>query len=314
MIDLAGCYRGKRVLVTGDLGFKGRYLKAALTKLDAITSGFDIGRLRGQIQDIRLPWMIRGMVEVFRPDVIFHLAAQAFVPVGYTNPALTFETNAMGTVNLLEAVRLHAPNAVAVIVTTDKVYGSTNDREADERWPLSGSCPYSASKVMAEEAVRAYHASYGLTLATARAGNVIGGGDWGTGRLMPNVIRALREGKTVSVYNPRAVRPWQYVEDVIDGYLRLGAFLAGRPTYFTGSAFNFGPTNHYTVAQVVQEVIRSWGSGSWEWTRVPLHEVEELRIDSSKARSVLGWEPKETLESMIVKTVTSYEAGCKEGV
>lgn len=305
MIDL-GRFKGATVLVTGASGFKGMHLAAALRSLGANVVGFSLPR------DIRSKSTVQGTVEATQPDFVFHLAAQAFVPRGFTDPVWTFETNTLGTVNLLEALRSLKKPCAVVVVTTDKVYGGPLDGCPTcghvEEDPLIGCCPYAASKVGAEHAVAAYRTIFAkeglITVATARAGNVIGGGDWGEGRLVPNAIRALRAKKPITVWHADAVRPWQYVEDVVRGYLMLGAALKAEPSF--EGAWNFGPTNHYTVLEVVEHLIAAWGEGTWEAAPKTFHEVSELRIDSTKARQRLGWEPLWALNDMIEATVKAY--------
>lgn len=312
-------YHGKRVLVTGNVGFKGRHLVEKLRNIGSEVRGFDIAdNLLNDCGDVRDFDKIASRVHYFRPDFIFHLAAQAFVPVGFDEPLRTFETNAQGTVNLLEAIRTKLERCAVVVVTTDKVYGDAkSDDYFDERDLLRPRCPYSASKIAAEHAVAAYRDAYWrdgkIAVATARAGNVIGPGDWGAGRLIPNAVKALRAGTPAPCYNPHAVRPWQHVEDVIDGYLRLGAALYERADRGLGfrfaSAWNFGPDEHHTVSEVLEAVCKSWGSAArWSLTPTTLHEVSELRIDSSKARGLLNWKPKWTFEKMIDETVKWYKA------
>lgn len=318
MIDF-NVYAGKRVLVTGSSGFKGSALFDALVKLGATVAGYDVRR--SIIEDVRDAERLRQVVEVVSPSIVFHLAAQAFVPVGYGRPQKTFATNAQGTVNVLEAVRVAAPDAAVVVVTTDKVYGdpgvwhfggsvSHGVRAASEVDLLRGRCPYSTSKVLAEEAARCYRESYDMLVATARAGNVIGPGDFGEGRLVPNAVDALRTGRPIPVFNERAVRPWQFLDDVIDGYLRLGAVLLAdsrRSDSPFASAFNFGPVDHHTVGEVVEEVIRAWGSGRWERVATSLREVDALWISSAKARQMLGWRSRVSFEEMITHTVRWYK-------
>lgn len=311
-LALFDCYRGARVLVTGSSGFKGRWLTNALRDLRADVTGYSLP------DDVRSPSFLAYVVKEVKPDFVFHLAAQAFVPRGFTDPQETFETNVMGTVNLLEALRRAARPCAVVVVTTDKVYGGAraDGRAHIETDPLVGCCPYAASKVGAEHAVAAYRTLFArepfrIAVATARAGNVIGGGDWGEGRLIPNAIRALREDKPITIWNPAAVRPWQFVKDVVDGYLRLGfALTASRELNGVDAqgAWNFGPLHHYTVKEVVEKVIAAWGSGSWVQGSTTLHEVEELRIDSTKAYVNLGWTPMWTLDAAIKEIVEWHKS------
>ena len=293
-------YEGKRVLVTGSSGFVGSHLRKRLLELGAAVGEFDLART--VFEDVRGPATVRRWVAKWEPHLLIHLAAQAFVPRGFTDPQLTFETNAQGTVNVLDAVRSAAPHCPVLVVTSDKTYGETGPTPARENSILSPTCPYSASKVAAEAACDLYRAIYGLRVATARAGNIIGPGDhFGVGRLVPNAIEALREKRPVPVYNPRAVRPWQFIEDVIEGYLLLGERLLSDPA--AARPWNFGPRDHHTVAEVVSLVIESWGEGRFELVRSELREVNELRIDSSRAREILGWIPKWSFEDMIRETI-----------
>jgi CDP-glucose 4,6-dehydratase len=199
-----------------------------------------------------------------------------------------------------------------VVVTTDKCYAPGHVGAYHESSPLGGRCPYSASKAAAEHAVTAYQLGYFapdhvIRVATARGGNVIGPGDWGKGRLVPNAVRALKVGRPVSVFNKNAVRPWQFVEDVIDGYIMLGAALDGPagPRYVGG--WNFGPDRHYTVPQVVEQLIKCWGYGSWEFVQTELRETEHLEIDSTAARERLGWRPKFSLDEALKLTAYWYK-------
>jgi len=303
VIDLA-IYNGKRVLVTGHTGFKGTWLVKSLENLGAQVTGFSLP------DDIRSRIALRSCVARTKPEFVFHLAAQAFVPVGFKDPIETFETNTLGTANLLEALRIADRPCTCIIVTTDKCYARGGFEAHGEADPLGGHCPYSASKAAAEHVVTAYRDGFfapehRIQVATARAGNVIGGGDWGEGRLVPNAIRALLAGKPVPVFNPGAVRPWQYVEDVIDGYLRLGAALA-QDLAFLGS-WNFGPIEHHSVMEVVTAIINEWGSGMWDLVKTDLREIDHLRIDSFDARSRLLWDPKYDFDRMIKTTVAWYK-------
>lgn len=309
MISL-DCYHGAKVLVTGHAGFKGTHLSVALEALGATVYGYD----RVNDHDVRDAVKLVETLARIEPDFVFHLAAQAFVPVGWEDPLTTFQTNAQGTVNLLEALRRWHGVCSVVVVTTDKVYGEGNggglfQYAFHETDPLVGLCPYSSSKVAAEHAVAAYRALLPRKrIATARAGNVVGPGDWGRGRLVPNAVRALHSGIPIPVFHEGSVRPWQYVEDVIDGYLRLGAALHRGGADFEGP-FNFGPEKHHTVREVVERVLDCWGSGSWAKVETPLHEVNELRVASVKARHLLGWRPRWSFDEMIEKTIKWYRDG-----
>lgn len=315
MINLA-CYRGETALVTGSSGFVGGHLCRRLVELGARVEPFDLATG----QDLRI-WPDVSAAIDRQPRFVFHLAAQAYVPEGFAAPRDTFYSNTWGTVNLLEALRvLHRGPCAVVAVTTDKVYGQSASPAA-EGWPLDGSCPYSASKVMAERAVACYRRAYfvpqdhKIAVATARAGNIIGPGDSpGFGRLVPDALEALRTGQPIPVYHAAAVRPWQAIWDVVDGYVLLGAALTSSNRAACAGAFNFGPHDHHTVIEVVERLINAWGSGTWIEVRRELHEVDELRISSSKAALLLGWHPRWTFEDTITATVRAYQAErCREG-
>ena len=302
---MRSAYADRKVFVTGHSGFKGQHLIARLRQLGAETHGYSLPE-----HDVRNYRQLRKAIHGAEPDFVFHLAAQAFVPCGYTAPLTTYETNVLGTVNLLEAVRHLHHRCAVVVVTTDKVYGSGEDTHHEDSL-LIPHCPYSASKIAAEHAVSTYRDSYdllsrGIAVATARAGNVIGPGDWGEGRLVPNAVRALRKGEPIRVFNPYAIRPWQYVSDVIDGYLRLGAKLAREPERYA-TAWNFGPNEHHSVREVVEQIMKAWVSGVWVHTPTELRETLELRINSIKAREELDWYPRWEFEAMISETISWYK-------
>ncbi len=302
-------YRGASVLVTGSAGFVGSHLCRRLAELGARVARFDL--VHGD--DVCDSASLRPYIES-APRFVFHLAAQALVPEGYRSPRFTLYTNAFGTATLLEALRRwHAGPCAVVVVTTDKVYGWT-PIPAGEGAILAGTCPYSASKVMAERAVECYRRAFfepkghRIAVATARAGNIVGPGDRaGIGRLVPDAVTALRAGRPVPVFHPKAVRPWQAIWDLVEGYTRLGAALAGPAAWAYTEPFNFGPKEHHTVIEVVEEVIKAWGSGTWQLVPRDLHEVDELRISSSKASLLLGWEPRWSFEDMITATVNAYK-------
>jgi CDP-glucose 4,6-dehydratase len=342
-----GAYRGKRVLLTGHTGFKGSWLSLWLTELGAEVTGyslpsptspslFELARLEGSLRhieaDVRDSHRLRRIVAETLPHTVFHLAAQPIVRLSYRIPDETIETNVMGTVNLLEAVRSVAstrhPIAV-VIVTSDKCY---ENRECDDGYceedRLGGRDPYSMSKAGAELAVSAWRRSFfpvdricehGVRLASARAGNVIGGGDWGIDRVMTDCISALREGRVVEVRNPTATRPWQHVLDPLSGYLHLGARLMiqapGKSATYA-DAWNIGPSlaGAWTVARLVEEAIRNWGSGSWKNltdSGAP-HEAGMLALNCDKARLCLGWKPVWNVPKSIAMTISwfkRYDAG-----
>jgi CDP-glucose 4,6-dehydratase len=332
-----GYYAGRRVLVTGHTGFKGSWLTQWLLLLGAEVTGYSIGvptqpslyeslGLLDHIQDVRGD--VRQLQDVqvamnqAAPEVIIHMAAQPLVLLSYADPVMTFETNVMGTANVLEAARYCPSVRSVVIVTTDKCYANNEwpygYREADA---LGGHDPYSASKAAAEMVVASYRQSFfgaGSTsgnrtgVASVRAGNVIGGGDWAADRLVPDCIRALAEEKPILVRNPGSVRPWQHVLEPLAGYLWLGALLARDPAQY-GGAWNFGPDPEgaVSVEQVVSQVCQAWGGVARFETGTAAHALSEagiLRLDCTKARSQLGWAPVYAVSEAIQHTVTWYHS------
>ena len=314
-------YRDKKVLLTGHTGFKGSWLALWLYHLGARIKGIALApeedaplyhQLEGDslldscIGDIRnLKWL-RQEVLSFEPDYIFHLAAQPLVRSGYETPVYTYEANVMGTIHLLESVRSLPGACQVVLVTTDKVYENLETdyayRESDK---LGGFDPYSASKACCEIAISSYRNSFfnpgrysihKKSVASARAGNVIGGGDRAKDRILPDIVRALEQNHRLSVRNPDAVRPWQHVLEPLAGYLQLGACMQTDPVKFA-SAYNFGPdeSDVLSVRELVQKAFDHWGTaGQFDFPSLPdaLHEAGLLRLDSSKARTELGWIPR----------------------
>lgn len=334
-------YQGMTVLLTGHTGFKGSWLAAWLHLLGANVVGFslpeppttpnnfDIARLHERVVDlrgdVRDATAVVNLIDTYKPTLIFHLAAQPIVLRGVAEPQLTFDVNVNGTVNVLEATRRVGHVRGIVVVTTDKVY---ENRE----WPwgyrendrLGGHDPYSASKAMAELAAHAYrstffsprtHAQHGVALATARAGNVIGGGDFGAYRLVPDCMRALMAGAPIGVRNPLSVRPWQHVLEPLSGYLWLGTRLLQEGGAFA-EAWNFGPREQRGIStrEVAEALIARWGSGSWVCTEPGYAKLETgtLRLSWEKAAARLGWQPvfswDETLQE-IVAWFKAYQAG-----
>jgi CDP-glucose 4,6-dehydratase len=330
-------YRNKSVLLTGHTGFKGGWLALWLRALGARVFGYaleppsspnlwTVAALEDHIEhthgDIRDYKATNAVFQKCQPEFVFHLAAQPLVRLSYEEPKLTFDTNVGGTVNVLEAVR-HTPSVrVIVNVTSDKCYDNKEwvwgYRECD---PLGGHDPYSASKGCAELIFQSYLKSFfakaSLTgalpigAASARAGNVIGGGDWGRDRLLPDCIRALSTNDPISVRNPHAVRPWQHVLEPLGGYLYLGAFLWESPEAYAG-AWNFGPEgrSQLTVKDVVTRLIALWGNGAWE-DRSDLsapHEAHLLKLCCDKAHRELGWRGVLTTDECLSMTVAWYKA------
>lgn len=326
-----GAWAGRRVLVTGHTGFKGAWLSLWLKRLGAEVSGFALapegdrhlyGALRldevvsSRLGDVRDPAAVEAALRESRPDFIFHLAAQPLVLRSYAAPLDTFSVNILGTAHVLEAVRRIGGVKATVVVTTDKVYEDPDaPRPRGEADPLGGHDPYSSSKAAAELVSASYRRSFNMALATARAGNVVGGGDWAADRLLPDCARAFAAGRTAVVRNPRSVRPWQHVLEPLSGYLALGARLLGSPGEF-GGAWNFGPeADSVTVAEVADIAAQSWGGGaSWdEGESNGPHEAAALRLDSSKARSKLGWRPVWDARRAVTEAMRWYQAAEKPG-
>jgi CDP-glucose 4,6-dehydratase len=328
----------KRVLVTGHTGFKGAWLTLWLEQLGARVSGFSLDipttpslfeqaglqeRIVDVRDDLRNLAAFQQMMDEVRPELVFHLAAQSLVRPSYDDPVGTFSSNVMGTVHLLEAVRQTPSVRSVVIVTSDKCYENQEwiwpYREND---PMGGYDPYSSSKGCAELATSAYRNSFfkqpgAPAVASVRAGNVIGGGDWAADRLVPDVMRALMAHKTPVLRNPSAVRPWQHVLEPLAGYLQLAERLFDNGSSEYAGAWNFGPDTRdvRTVREVVEQLISQWDASMDSWCLeegTQPHEAHLLKLDSSKAVSLLNWEPKLSLEDAIewtLKWYRSFEAG-----
>jgi CDP-glucose 4,6-dehydratase len=265
--------------------------------------------------DIRNLQKLCQVFDIEKPEIVFHLAAQPLVLESYKSPVETFEVNIQGTVNILEAIRRSTSVKAAVFITTDKCYENKEwlwgYRENDA---MGGNDPYSASKAAAEIVINSYRKSFfakegSAGIASARAGNVIGGGDWSENRLVPDIIKAFDENKLIEIRNPFSTRPWQHVLDPLSGYLKLAASLLNSPKEFS-EAWNFGPFSHsnYTVKQVVESIIRYYGKGSWLdlSNSGQLHEANLLMLDISKAVQKLNWNPTLTFEESISYTVDWY--------
>lgn len=324
------------MFVTGHTGFKGSWLCEWLLGLGAEVWGFSLppptkpalfdqlrlsDRIRHHIGDVRDARTLGGALRRSRPHFVFHLAAQPIVRASYLEPVETWETNVIGTVNLLQAIRELSQPCAGVLVTTDKVYANGKARPHGEDSPLGGEDPYGASKAAAEMAIATWAGCYfsapgSSVLASARAGNVIGGGDWAADRLLPDCVRALAAGRRIAIRNPDSIRPWQHVLDPVHGYLMLGAHLrralrqAGhRPGTAGRGAFNFGPLprDHRPVRDVVAEVLRHW-PGRWEHRPEPAPppEAVALHLNITKAQRELGWNPKWRFPAAIERTVAWY--------
>lgn len=338
--NLTEAYQGKKVFVTGHTGFKGSWMLAVLHELGAIVKGYALepegnlnlfNLLDGETlaetlyADIREQKKLEEELLKFQPDYVFHLAAQALVRRSYDEPKETYEVNVIGTLNLLEALRKLDKKCSVVIVTTDKVYENCEeDYPYKETDSLGGYDPYSSSKACAEILTASYRRSFfndkdnQISIATARAGNVIGGGDWAIDRIIPDLVRAMDAGETLTVRNPLSVRPWQHVLEPVCAYLHLGAKMNENPIEFA-SAFNFGPetTDVLTVQQLIEKALEIWGHGSSQNLIDPHapHEAKLLQLDISKAKTLLGWQPKWNSSQSIEKTIEwymQYRNGTKE--
>jgi CDP-glucose 4,6-dehydratase len=327
----AGAWAGRRVLVTGHTGFKGAWLALWLESRGARVTGlaldpdtspalFDVLGLGTRIEDhradVRDALAVARVFDACRPEVVFHLAAQALVRESYREPSGTFATNVMGTVNLLEAVRRCETVRATVVATSDKCYeNDETGRAFREGDPLGGHDPYSASKAAAELVTSAWRASFPETrcaaVATVRAGNVIGGGDWSRDRIVPDLVRGFSVGQPVRIRNPGAVRPWQHVLEPLAGYLRVAeALLDGQADCAT--AWNFGPdsADARPVSELVALAAARWGTGaSWELdAALQPHEARLLQLDSARARARLGWRPRWSTAQAIEATIDWYRA------
>jgi len=321
-------WAGRRVFLTGHTGFKGGWLALWLNHLGAEVRGysldpattpglFEAARIGAGLEDIRgdirdAAALDKAMTE-FAPEVVFHLAAQPLVRLSYIDPILTYETNVIGTAKVLDAVRRTNSVRAVVTVTTDKCYENKEwlwgYRETD---PLGGYDPYSSSKACAELVSAAFRQSYGLALGTARAGNVIGGGDWSTDRLIPDIVRGFQSGEPVAIRRPHAVRPWQHVLDPLHGYLSLAEKLLGDDRARYATAYNFGPEEDDAkpVEWIADRMAQAWGDGaSWYRGSDPgAHEAGCLKLDVSRARAELGWSPKLRLGEALEWVVAWYKA------
>ena len=329
----AQAWSGRSVLLTGHTGFKGSWLSLMLRRLGAQVHGyaldpvgepslFDVARIAGTLAtDCRADLMdlaaLTAAVGRAVPEVVFHLAAQPLVKLGYADPIGTFATNVMGTAHLLEACRRVGSVKAIVVVTTDKVYRNEEDGQAyAENEPLGGHDPYSASKAAAEIVAASYRSSYlqgVVPMATARAGNVLGGGDWAADRLVPDCLRAFEAGRTVHLRRPGAIRPWQHVLEPLSGYLALAEHLLAADGERYAQAWNFGPepSSVCTVEEVAVQVAELWGDGAKVTVsrgEEGFHEAGVLRLDSSKAASQLHWHPRWSLSQALAATVAWHQA------
>lgn len=338
--ELESAYRGRKVLVTGHTGFKGSWLTTWLHALGAKVSGFALAPendkwafvsagveslCRHRLADVRDLGAVDAALAEDQPDFIFHLAAQPLVRLSYRQPVETVATNVLGTAHLLDAVRRRRAPCVVVIVSSDKCYENhERDDGYSEDEPMGGHDPYSMSKGAAELVVQSFRRSFfppakviehGVFVASARAGNVIGGGDWAIDRLVPDAIAALSAGKPLEVRNPSSTRPWQHVLEPLSGYLLLGARMAGvgTPTpHLFCEGWNFGPEpdSTRTVGELADALVQHWGSGRWESRPQAgaAHEAKLLGLKIDKAKRHLGWRPRWDFAEAARRTVEWYRA------
>lgn len=327
-------WKGKKVLITGHTGFKGSWLSLWLQNMGAHIIGYSLppqtkpnifevanvsAGMESIIGDIRDVERVTAVFSKYQPEIIIHMAAQSLVRYSYCNPAETYATNVMGTVNILEAVRQIKCAKVVIVVTSDKCYENKEwvwgYREND---PMGGHDPYSSSKGCAELVTSAYRSSFfpakdykshGVAVSSVRAGNVIGGGDWSEDRLIPDVMKAFMDKRVAKIRNPNSVRPWQYVLEPLRGYLGLAERLWVDGSEFA-EAWNFGPKGDYVhpVSWIVAYLSACWGEGArWELDSTPQpHEAKYLKLDCSKAQSLLRWEPRLELSTTLQWIVAWY--------
>lgn len=323
-------WQGKRVFLTGHTGFKGAWLSVWLHHLGAIVKGYalhpptqpslfeiaQVGRvIESEIGDIRNLDQLKNSMHGFDPEIVIHMAAQPLVRLSYHQPVETYSTNVMGTVHVLEAARACAHLKAIVNVTTDKCY---ENKEwvwgYRENEPMGGHDPYSSSKGCAELVTAAYRRSFlstqGIGLASARAGNVIGGGDFAADRLIPDILRAFEKNQPVVIRHPKATRPWQHVLEPLSGYLLLAQALYDQPNDYA-EGWNFGPNEAdvQPVSWILDKMIQHWQGTTWQLdSQVQLHEAGYLKLDIAKARTKLGWQPTWSLQTALEKIVSWHQA------
>lgn len=345
MVDIFNdFYKGKRVLVTGHTGFKGSWLSIWLHELGAEVVGVGLdpyskkdnfvlscigNKIKADIRaDIRDGMKMKEIFAEYQPEIVFHLAAQPLVRLSYDIPVETYEANVMGTIHIMEAIRATKSVKVAVMITTDKCYDNCETLEGYvETDPFGGYDPYSSSKGACEVAIQSWRRSffnpedYGkkhtVSLASVRAGNVIGGGDWAKDRIIPDCIRALEEGRVIDIRSPKAVRPWEHVLEPLSGYMLLAQLMWDNPTEYC-EGWNFGPEAEgvSTVWDVASEVIKNYGSGEVKDSSDPnaVHEANLLMLNINKAKSRLGWYPRMNMQQCMELVVDWYKRYQSEDV
>lgn len=328
-------WRGRSVLITGNTGFKGTWLSLWLSHLGAKVTGLALpqdkdpsfsaltvhsDRFKTHFLDIREPEKVRECFEAVRPNIVFHMAAQSLVRPSYQDPVGTYATNVMGTVHVLEAIRQQGVTEAVVVVTSDKCYENREWHWAyREDEPMGGYDPYSSSKGCAELVTSAYRRSFftsadtsskACRIASARAGNVIGGGDWSADRLVPDMVRSLLSGSSIEIRSPRAVRPWQHVLEPLSGYVRLAECLVSVEGEGYAEGWNFGPAEEdcKPVSYLVRYLTGAWGEGArWHLSDKPQpHEAGFLKVNSSKSRARLDWNRRMSLDRALDWTVEWY--------
>lgn len=344
MIDLFnGFYRNKRILVTGHTGFKGSWLSIWLHELGASVVGvglepfterdnFVLSGIGEKIDadiraDIRDGQRMKEIFAIYQPEIVFHLAAQPLVRLSYEKPVETYETNVMGTINILEAIRATNSVKVGVMITTDKCYDNKEQlRGYKEDDPFGGYDPYSSSKGACEIAIQSWRRSFfnpdqfekhRKSIASVRAGNVIGGGDWALDRIIPDCIRALEADKPIDIRSPKSVRPWEHVLEPLSGYMLLAQKMWEHPTEYC-EGWNFGPESESvsTVWEVATELINNFGKGELKDSSDPnaVHEAQLLMLDITKAKKRLGWKPKLNMQKCLALVADWYKRYKNEDV
>lgn len=344
MIDLFGdFYKGKRVLVTGHTGFKGSWLSIWLHELGADVIGVSLDpyserdnyvlsdiskKIKADIRaDIRDAQKMKDIFAEYKPEIVFHLAAQPLVRLSYEKPVDTYETNVLGSINVLEAIRATDSVKVGVMITTDKCYDNKEQlRGYKEDDPFGGYDPYSSSKGACEIAIQSWRRSFfnpeqfekhGKSIASVRAGNVIGGGDWALDRIIPDCIRALEANKPIQIRSPKSVRPWEHVLEPLSGYMLLAQKMWDRPTEYC-EGWNFGPEAESvsTVWNVATELVRNFGKGELIDCSNPnaVHEAQLLMLDITKAKTRLGWKPRLNMQECIALVADWYKRYKNENV
>lgn len=335
MIDIFnGFFKGKRVLVTGHTGFKGSWLSIWLNALGAEVVGvakdpfserdnYVLSEIKDRITDLRADICdsakLKEIFQQYKPEIVFHLAAQPLVRLSYNIPVETYQTNVIGSINVMEAMRVTDSVKVAVMITTDKCYENKEQIWGyRENEPMGGYDPYSSSKGCCEIAISSWRRSFfnpanyekhGKAIASVRAGNVIGGGDWALDRIIPDCIKALEAGKPINIRSPKAVRPWQHVLEPLSGYMLLGMKMWFEPTKYC-EGWNFGPRTESitSVWDIATKLIKDYGQGELCDLSDPnvLHEANLLMLDISKAKFKLGWEPRMNIDQCISLVVDWY--------